>query len=209
MKRHLSFLLLIAVAAFVAVGCGKFGTIDTGGDPTTKTDDKKRGTVTTKPFDAAAKKKYGCGEPEEFADAGHQHVQTGEKVKFKDNPPSSGNHWSYEKAPRPYGVYETKIPAEQFVHNLEHGHLVIVYDGLTKKEKKTVLAQRKKAPYHVLVTPRPSNPKKGVYYLGWRLRIYCKHPSAQAMQYAIDNFIDQGRELIMSDPPAKPDDDVK
>ncbi|HZS32170.1 MAG TPA: DUF3105 domain-containing protein [Methylomirabilota bacterium] len=57
-------------------------------------------------------------------DRGAQHVAQGTHITYPEYPPTSGPHW-----PRPaeWGIYTTPVPEEQFVHNLEHGGIVILY----------------------------------------------------------------------------------
>jgi hypothetical protein len=60
---------------------------------------------------------------------GAQHVPVGEQVTYVANPPASGSHWSAGGiAPVAAGFYETAVEEEQWVHNLEHGYVVILYD---------------------------------------------------------------------------------
>ena len=65
-------------------------------------------------------------------DMGRTHVAVGTKVTYTYCPPASGNHYSAVGAgpilPRLYGPNENTVP-EGWVHNLEHGALVIVYRG--------------------------------------------------------------------------------
>lgn len=69
------------------------------------------------------------GYPQE--DMGRSHVAVGTKVKYLYCPPASGNHYSAVPQapiqPRVYGPNEKAIP-EGWVHNLEHGGLVLVYN---------------------------------------------------------------------------------
>jgi hypothetical protein len=68
-------------------------------------------------------------------DMGHFHVAPGTAVKYSLCPPASGNHWSQiPLGPIParvYGPNEKTVP-EGWVHNLEHGALVLVYNCSTK-----------------------------------------------------------------------------
>lgn len=58
------------------------------------------------------------------ADEGREHVPTGVRVTYHHNPPASGSHWP---SPHPWGVFlDQVIPPEQFVHNLEHGGIVLL-----------------------------------------------------------------------------------
>jgi hypothetical protein len=47
-----------------------------------------------------------------------------EKVKYTSNPPTSGPHFAIPPAP---GVYGSPLAPSEFVHALEHGHVVITY----------------------------------------------------------------------------------
>jgi hypothetical protein len=64
-------------------------------------------------------------------DMGHFHEPVGTAVKYSLCPPASGNHWSSIPLgpipPRVYGPNEKTVP-EGWVHNLEHGALVLVYN---------------------------------------------------------------------------------
>lgn len=57
-------------------------------------------------------------------DEGRGHVEEGTAVKYGHYPPTSGPHWP---TPAPWGDYEQEIPPEIWVHNLEHGGVVILY----------------------------------------------------------------------------------
>jgi len=66
------------------------------------------------------------------ADMGRKHVQVGDTVTYTYCPPASGNHYNASGqgpiAPRMYGPDDVTIP-EGWVHNLEHGALVVLYRG--------------------------------------------------------------------------------
>jgi hypothetical protein len=65
-------------------------------------------------------------------DMGNSHVAVGTVVKYTYCPPASGSHYfASGQGPipaRPYGPNDVVIP-EGWVHNLEHGGLVILYKG--------------------------------------------------------------------------------
>jgi hypothetical protein len=66
-------------------------------------------------------------------DMGHQHVNVGDKVTYTYCAPASGNHINKPGTAGPiparvYGPNDTVIP-QGWVHNLEHGGLVILYQG--------------------------------------------------------------------------------
>lgn len=60
---------------------------------------------------------------------GNDHVPVGQQVSYQANPPASGPHWSaLGIAPVAAGVYEPALEEEQWVHNLEHGYVVLLFD---------------------------------------------------------------------------------
>src|SRR5207244_1136406 len=64
----------------------------------------------------------------------HAHVAPPAKVNYMHNPPTSGCHYSVSggssglSAPVEPGVYDQAIPPEYWVHNLEHGYVVVLYN---------------------------------------------------------------------------------
>ena len=56
---------------------------------------------------------------------GQTHVPEGSVIQYVNNPPSSGNHYP---SPKPWGVYTDPIVPGYWVHNLEHGGVVVLYD---------------------------------------------------------------------------------
>ena len=65
-------------------------------------------------------------------DMGRSHVGVGTKVTYTDCPPASGNHYNASGSgpiqPRLYGPNDSTVP-ENWIHNLEHGALVVLYRG--------------------------------------------------------------------------------
>jgi len=58
-------------------------------------------------------------------DAGHQHVALGTQVQYDTNPPCAGDHWPVWAV---WGTHTQPVPPEYFVHNLEHGGVVLLYN---------------------------------------------------------------------------------
>lgn len=61
----------------------------------------------------------------EVPDEGAGHVNDGAALTYAHYPPSSGKHYS---TPAEWGVYTTPISEGLFVHNLEHGGVVFLYN---------------------------------------------------------------------------------
>jgi Protein of unknown function (DUF3105) len=53
-----------------------------------------------------------------------QHVPQGTDIAYKNRPPSSGDHYDQ---PSGYGVFDRAVPTGNWVHNLEHGGIVVLY----------------------------------------------------------------------------------
>lgn len=74
------------------------------------------------------------GGPDPFGDTcvssqGELHVPQGTTVNYRDEPPASGPHYSAAGvAPIAPGFYPDPVRPEVWVHNLEHGHIVVLFD---------------------------------------------------------------------------------
>ena len=64
-----------------------------------------------------------------------QHVTEGQPVHYSTVPPVGGAHWP---APASWGVSSAQIPDERAVHNLEHGGIVIDYNGISAEDLVTL-----------------------------------------------------------------------
>ena len=91
--------------------------------------------------------------------AGHltsEEEQAQVQVDYQTEPPTSGKH-SGSRGPAPTGVHSTAVEDEAFVHNLEHGHVVIVYDA--DRLEPTIIdaleAWARDNDTRALITPRP------------------------------------------------------
>lgn len=89
---------------------------------------------------------------------GRNHVSEGTIVEhYNSNPPTSGNHWP---TPAEWGFYNTSLPDEQLVHNLEHGGIWISYKDIDDVTKTKLLKLAQQYPQAVIVTPRSENDAK-------------------------------------------------
>jgi hypothetical protein len=59
------------------------------------------------------------------ADEGRFHVPFCTEVSYVADPPASGNHWP---APDTWGFHQEVVPREWWVHNLEHGGVVLLWN---------------------------------------------------------------------------------
>lgn len=56
---------------------------------------------------------------------GQRHVDEGTPTTYRSNPPSSGDHYP---TTAPYAVHEQPVPPGYWIHNLEHGAIVVLYN---------------------------------------------------------------------------------
>jgi hypothetical protein len=126
-----------------------------------------------------------------------QHV-TGD-VDYADPPPVGGPHSSCWGT---WGVQDSELRAERWVHNLEHGGIVFLYrcDAGCPEEVKMLAALLTDRP-RTLLTAYSRLPKRfAVVAWGYRLTSDCLDTDAFAAFYA--THVGHGRESIASDPPA-------
>jgi hypothetical protein len=57
--------------------------------------------------------------------AASPHIPLRDKSNFTSNPPTSGGHYEFWAA---YKTYSEPVPREYYVHNLEHGGLVLLHN---------------------------------------------------------------------------------
>jgi hypothetical protein len=55
---------------------------------------------------------------------GAAHVPVCTRVDYETNPPSGGNHWGVWAA---FKAYASPVPRESYVHDMEHGAVVLLY----------------------------------------------------------------------------------
>jgi hypothetical protein len=124
-ERYRTWLLAAAIVAIVAiVGAGVFAAAT---QPAFACSTEWQPSPTSSPV-AGASPQPGYVQP----DMGNTHVAPGTVIKYTYCPPASGRHYIGAGigpiAARPYGPNDAVIP-EGWVHNLEHGGLVILYRG--------------------------------------------------------------------------------
>ena len=74
---------------------------------------------------------------------------------YNSNPPSSGPHW---QGPAKNGFYDSSLPDEQLLHNLEHGHVWIAFKPDVGDEIKSKIREiTQKEDWKVVAAPRETN----------------------------------------------------
>lgn len=87
---------------------------------------------------------------------GQDHIQPGQShPAYNSNPPTSGWHWPNAAK---NGIYDSQLPDEQLIHNLEHGHIWISYKpDIADEAKNQLKALVKKDDWKIVLAPRPQN----------------------------------------------------
>jgi hypothetical protein len=80
------------------------------------------------------------------------HIPAGQTATYNTTPPSSGNHYA---SPAGVGGYTEPIKNETQVHNLEHGHVMIQYRGITNAQIDELATLIQKDATKVLFAPYP------------------------------------------------------
>jgi hypothetical protein len=119
-------------------------------------------------------------------DQGHSHVNPGTPVTYTGPlPPTSGTHWPSPAAPVKAAIYDTQLPFEATTHNLEHGGIVIAYNGLSSAEvaqlKQFVTDTLKTKYTKVLLEPYAALQDAKVTVLAWDWRLNLQTVDATAM----------------------------
>jgi hypothetical protein len=125
---------------------------------------------------------------------GVTHVGPGTTVTYQTNPPASGPHWP---DPAELGFYDTTVPTEAWVHNLEHGHIVVLYDcgEPCAADLLDQLRQLATERSEFLVTPYDGLPEPATLaVIAWNVERFLEQFDRPALLDFYDRHVNQGRE---------------
>jgi hypothetical protein len=133
--------------------------------------------------------------------AGYQHVDG--EVDYPDPPPTSGDHdacWAE------WGAHADPVPDENWVHNLEHGGVVFLWNCpqgcLDDAAAAEAWAEASLDPGRWVMTPYAEmDPGWAAVAWGTRLTLGCL--DTVALQAFYDDNVGHGREDTTADPPAE------
>jgi hypothetical protein len=135
------------------------------------------------------------------ANEGGTHIDEPTPVSYVANPPASGPHWPQWQ--EPWGAYPNGLPRERWVHNLEHGGVVLLYNCPSGCDD--VVAQlttlRDATPVdrfnvqRLLIVPDAAMPRK-VAAVAWGWRWQGEAVDMAAMRCFIDARYDRAPESI-------------
>ncbi len=136
-----------------------------------------------------------CSAVQSFPELSRDHIQRGQPhPDYSSNPPTSGWHWD---TPQDWGIYTNQQFQEQLVHNLEHGGIVIQYNGLAPVEVQRLTDLVNRDSYHMILAPYPGLPADvKVAYTAWTHLQTCNGVDENAIHAFINAFRDKGPELV-------------
>lgn len=118
---------------------------------------------------AAVTEIEGCAEPvgEPFCSEGAAHVKDGTTIVWQSNPPHSGPHYPMWQT---WGEHPETVPRGNWVHNLEHGGIVLTYLCPSEcPEELDVLRQviAERPDLRILMTSDPELGQEGFAAISW------------------------------------------
>jgi hypothetical protein len=126
---------------------------------------------------------------------GRTHVTSA--VKYKTNPPTSGNHYP---VPEPDGEFGKAPPVTHLVHDLEHGRIIIQWAPSTPKRR---IAQLRglfdEDPYHLILTPNTTKMPYQVAATAWGHIAGCKKFNDEVFDVFRafkTRYVDKGPEFV-------------
>lgn len=122
----------------------------------------------------------GCSALQVVPDQGHNHIAPPATFNYNSNPPTSGNHYNIPgTAPAPTGVYQTPIPSEVQVHNLEHGHIGIQYTqgSLSPSVRDQLETFTRDHDTWIFMAPRQLDPGVVLAFTRWDNKVTCTSPT--------------------------------
>jgi hypothetical protein len=130
---------------------------------------------------------------EMFPNDGQDHVPVGSPVRYRTDPPVSGNHWPVWADP---GRYNQAVPNEALVHSLEHGYVVIYIDRPNAEAVRllTLWSNLYRGMWDGLVVVPKANLGGGVILTAWQRMLRLNEFDAAAAAAFIDQFRGRGPE---------------
>jgi hypothetical protein len=132
-----------------------------------------------------------CTDVQQYPDEGRNHLSPGDPTPvYKTAPPTSGTH---NPVPLPAGVYGSNVDVTQLVHSLEHGYVIMYYNGLSNQEVQQLVTIQQSDSFKTIVAPYPNMPNK-VAIVAWTRMQTCNGVDEAAIRSFIAQFRNQGPE---------------
>ena len=112
---------------------------------------------------------------------------------YRGNPPTSGRH---HPVPLDPGFYKVGQPPTRLVHSLEHGHIVIYYDGVNQPVLDTlkVWTSLFTHPWNGVIAAPKAGLRQSVILTAWRKKLVLKTFDEASAAAFIDRYRGRGPE---------------
>lgn len=141
----------------------------------------------------AAAEAADCTEVVEHENEGRDHLGQGETYDdYETNPPTSGPH---NPQPAPWGSYRETVEPETLVHSLEHGGVVVHYNGLSDSEVDALENLVDSYRNGVISNPNESIDAP-VVLTSWTKSVECQQYSADVIQAYVSLECNKGPEKL-------------
>ncbi len=134
---------------------------------------------------------FPCGNLQVLNDEGRGHLNPGDPIpNYKSNPPTSGIHnpqWY------PSGVYDNNVDVTQLIHSLEHGYVILYYNGIPQDQINQLVNIQRSDSFKMIVAPYANMPYK-IALVAWTRLQPCDGPNEQAIRSFTAQFRNQGPE---------------
>ena len=144
---------------------------------------------------------------------GEKHIGVGQPHKpYATELPSSGDHYADASSPAQWGVYVQEVQPEIFLHNLEHGGVVVAYKPDLPQEQIKKLQQlfgssspdKKFNPGKFILTPRAEN-KHPIELASWTRNYNLNtYDEAKIKQFYFENVSNKRAPESYAGPTNKP-----
>lgn len=131
-----------------------------------------------------------CGPIESPADGGRDHLLPNQTPSYTSNPPASGAH---NQNPQPRGIYDSPIDVTMEVHSLEHGYVIIHYNGIPSDQQQQLRDIITRDPFKMILSPYPSM-THGISLTAWDHLQTCAAVDQQAIASFVAQFRNHGPE---------------
>ncbi|MBI4675090.1 MAG: DUF3105 domain-containing protein [Chloroflexi bacterium] len=132
-----------------------------------------------------------CGNLQAMVDEGREHLKPGETPPaYKNNPPTSGTHnpeWY------PAGIYDQNADLTRLIHSLEHGYVILYYNGIPKEQVDQLIRIQQSDPFKLIVAEYPNMPQK-IAIVAWGNMQNCDGVNEQVIRSFIAQFRNHGPE---------------
>ena len=133
---------------------------------------------------------------EGFCSQGRVHVDEGSDVQWNHNPPHSGDHYpSWVQ----WGVYDEPVNRGNWVHNMEHGGVVLAYDcpdGCDEELAELFEVYDARMETSIVITPDPLLEGSRFAAVSWTWVYTFDDPDVDTLLCFVDQHFDHAPESI-------------